>query len=80
MGRMKCVRRRADRFEFRVPLPDDVAGKPVLAPWPEALATVINPRTGRLKTELIRSLQTNDRKTAERRALADITEAHALID
>ena len=38
MGRMKYVQRRANRFEFRFPLPDDLAGKPVPAPWPEALA------------------------------------------
>jgi hypothetical protein len=80
MGRMKYVQRRANRFEFRFTLPDDLAGKPVPAPWPEALAPVINPRTGRFKTELIRSLQTNDGKAAERKALVHIAEAHSLVD
>ena len=80
MGRMKYVQRRANRFEFRFPLPDDVAGKPVLASWPEVLAPLVNPRTGRFKTELIRSLQTTDSRAAERKALVHIAEAHALVD
>jgi hypothetical protein len=58
MGRMKYLQRRANRFEFRFPLPNDLAGKPVPPPWPETLSPFVNPRTGRLKTELIRSLQT----------------------
>ena len=29
MGRMKYVQRRANRYEFRFPLPDDLAGQPV---------------------------------------------------
>jgi hypothetical protein len=77
---MKYVQRRANRFEFRFPLPDDLTGKPVPAPWPEALACLVNARTGRFKTELIRSLQTKDGRTAERRALTHIAEAHALVD
>ncbi|WP_336488035.1 site-specific integrase [Methylobacterium nigriterrae] len=77
---MKYVQRRANRFEFRFPLPDDLTGKPVPALWPEVLAPLVNARTGRFKTELIRSLQTNDGRTAERRALAHIAEAHALVD
>jgi hypothetical protein len=80
MGRMKYVQRRANRFEFRFPLPDDLAGKPIPAPWPETLSPFINSRTGRFKTELIRSLQTNDGKAAERKALVHIAEAHALVD
>jgi hypothetical protein len=35
MGRMKYVRRRANRFEFRYPLPDDLSGKLVPEPWPD---------------------------------------------
>ena len=72
MGRMKYVQRRANRFEFRFPLPDDLAGKPVPAPWPEALVPLVNTRTGRLKTELIRSLQTTDSRAAERKALGQV--------
>ena len=80
MGRMKFVQRRAGRYEFRFPLPDDLAGKPVPHFWPEALAALASARAGRLKTELIRSLQTNDRLTAERRVLPHIAEAHGLVD
>jgi integrase len=79
MGRMKYVQRRANRFEFRFPLPDDLAGKPVPEPCLEALAAIVNNRTGRFKTELIRSLQTNDGKAAERKALVHIAEAHAAV-
>jgi integrase len=77
---MKYVQRRANRFEFRFPLPDDLAGKPVFAPWPNSLSSLINARTGRFKTELIRSLQTTDSKAAERNVLPYIAEAHALVD
>src|SRR5689334_22808264 len=70
MGRMKYVQRRANRYEFRFPLPDDLAGKPVPEPCPETLAPFVNARTGRFKTELIRSLQTTDGRAADRKALA----------
>ncbi len=80
MGRMKYVQRRANRYEFRYPVPDDLAGKPVPAPWPETLTAFINARTGRFKTEVIRSLQTNDWKAADRKALAHIEEAHRLVE
>ncbi len=66
MGRMKYLQRRANRFEFRFPLPDDLAGQPVPSPWPETLGPFVNARTSRFKTELIRSLQTTDARTAER--------------
>ncbi|MFL4975640.1 MAG: DUF6538 domain-containing protein, partial [Microvirga sp.] len=66
---MKYVQRRANRFEFRFPLPDDLAGKAVPVPWPQSLASLLNQKTGRLKTEIIRSLQTAEAKAAERRAL-----------
>ena len=72
MGRMKYVQRRANRFEFRFPLPDDLAGRPVPTPWPETLTPMVNPRTSRFKTELIRSLQTTDARAAERKALVHI--------
>ncbi len=80
MGRMKFVQRRAGRDEFRFPLPDDLAGRPVPPPWPEALAALVNARTGRFKTEVIRSPQTNDGPTADRRVLAHIAEAHRPVD
>ncbi|AWN35141.1 site-specific integrase [Methylobacterium radiodurans] len=80
MGRMKFVQRRAGRYEFRFPLPDDLAGKPVPPPWPETLTAFVNARAGRFKTELVRSLQTNDGRTADRRVLAHIAEAHRLVD
>ena len=80
MGRMKYLQRRANRFEFRFPLPDDLAGKPILAPWPETLVPLVNARTGRFKTELIHSLQTTDSRAAERKALVHIAEAHTLVD
>ncbi|MDF3061660.1 MAG: hypothetical protein K0S06_1769 [Microvirga sp.] len=80
MARMKYVQRRANRFEFRFPLPDDLAGQAAPQPWPDGLAPLLNAKTGRLKTEIIRSLQTADAKAAERRALAHIGEAHRLVD
>lgn len=80
MGRMKFLQRRAGRYEFRFPLPDDLAGKPTPQPWPDALTALVNARTGRFKTELIRSLQTNDRPTAERKILIHIAELHRLVD
>jgi hypothetical protein len=61
-------------------LPDDLAGKPMPSPWPETLSPFINSRTGQFKTELIRSLETNDGKAAERKALVHIAEAHVLVD
>ncbi|WAJ27846.1 site-specific integrase [Antarcticirhabdus aurantiaca] len=80
MARMKYVQRRANRFEFRFPLPDDLAGHPHPHPWPDALAWLANPRTGRFKTELIRSLGTNDHRLAERAALPLIADALRLVD
>ena len=77
---MKFVQRRAGRYEFRFPLPDDLAGKPIPHFCPEALAALVNARAGLFKTELIRSLQTDDRLTAERRVLTHIAEAHGLVD
>ena len=80
MGRMKFLQRRAGRYEFRFPLPDDLAGKPAPQPWPDALTALVNARTDRFKIELIRSLQTNDRPTAERKILIHIAELHRLVD
>jgi hypothetical protein len=40
----------------------------------------VNRRSGRFKNELVRSLQTNDQRTAERAALPLIEEAHRLVD
>jgi integrase len=80
MARMKYVQRRANRFEFRFPLPDGLAGKPVPVPWPESLAPLLNQKNGRLKTEIIRSLRTAEARVAERRALAHIAEGHRLVE
>ncbi|WP_238192394.1 hypothetical protein [Methylobacterium frigidaeris] len=77
---MKFVQRRAGRYALRSPLPDDLAGKPAPLPWPEALAALVNARTGRFRAEVIRSLQINDGPTADRRVLAHIAEAHRLVD
>ncbi|MBB5760181.1 integrase [Methylorubrum rhodinum] len=77
---MKFVQRRAGRYEFRFPLPDDLAGKTAPPPWPDALAVLVNVRIGRFKTELIRSLKTNDGPTADRRVLAHIAEAQRLVE
>jgi hypothetical protein len=77
---MKYVRRRANRYEFRFPLPDDLAGKAVPEHWPEHLGALVNPRTNRFKTEVIRSLSTNEGKAADRRALTHIAELHSLVD
>ena len=41
---------------------------------------LLNPQTRRLKTEIIRSLQTTDAKAAERRALSHSGEGHRLVD
>ena len=80
MTRMKYVQRRANRFEFRFALPDDIAGQPFPAPWPEAVEWCVNRKSGRFKSELVRSLRTNDLRTAERSALPLIEEAHHLVD
>jgi hypothetical protein len=80
MARMKYVQRRANRYEFRFAIPDDIAGQPVPEPWPASLTNFINQRTGRFKTELVRSLQTTEGKSAERKALAHIAEALAQVE
>jgi integrase len=80
MARMKYVQRRSNRFEFRYPLPDDLAGKPFPTPWPEQSKWIVNERTGRFKTELIKALGTNEARIAERAALPLIAEAHGLVD
>jgi hypothetical protein len=77
---MTHVQRRANRFEFRYRSPDDLAGKPVPARFPEALGALINPGTQRFKREIVRALKTNDPQTANRRVLSHIADAHALID
>ena len=80
MGRMKYVQRRSGRFEFRYPMPDDLAGQYVPTNWPSSLAALVNSRTARIKTELVRSLGTADRRVAEQKALGHIAEAHSLVD
>lgn len=80
MGRMKYVQRRSGRFEFRYPMPDDLAGQYVPTNWPSSLAALVNSRTARIKTELVRSLGTTDGRVAEKKALGHIAEAHSLVD
>ena len=77
---MKYVQRRANRFEFRFQLPEDIAGRAFPSPWPETIEWCVNRKSGRFKNELVRSLQTNDQRTAERAALPLIEEAHRLVD
>src|SRR4051812_30820461 len=80
MGRMTYVQRRANRYEFRFRLPDDLAGKAAPKHPPGSLAPLLNLGTGRFKRELVRSLGTSDLQAANRRVLTDISEAHALVD
>lgn len=77
---MKYVQRRAGRYEFRFPLPDDLAGKAVPFGSPASLQPLINTATKCFKRELVRSLKTNEAALAERKALAEIAAAHELID
>lgn len=80
MGRMTYVQRRANRYEFRCRLPDDLAGKPAPQPLPPAIEELVNARTGLFKRELVRSLGTNDPEQAKRRAPLEIAKAHTRID
>jgi hypothetical protein len=77
---MTYVQRRANRYEFRYRLPDDLAGKTVPRPLPSSLSSIVNPSAGRFKREIIKSLGTNDLATANRRVLSHIAEAQDLID
>ena len=60
MGRMTYVQRRANRYEFRYRLPDDLAGKTVPPRFPSSLGSIVNESAGCFKRELVKSLQTND--------------------
>src|SRR3954470_13995434 len=80
MGRMTHVQRRANRYEFRFRIPEDLAGQPAPDHAPSSLAPLLNKATKRFKREIVRSLKTNDPQTAKRRALSEIAEAHRLID
>ncbi|BAF87931.1 hypothetical protein AZC_1933 [Azorhizobium caulinodans ORS 571] len=80
MRRMKYVQRRAGRYEFRFPLPDDLAGKAVPFGAPASLQPLINTATKCFKRELVRSLKTNEAAVAERKVLAEIAATHALVD
>src|SRR5688572_894678 len=79
-GGMTYVQRRANRYEFRFRIPDDLAGKNVPAGLPDALADLTNKSTGRLKREIVQSLRTNDFAVAKRKVLSHIAEAQALVD
>jgi len=80
MGRMTHVQRRANRYEFRFRIPEDLAGQPAPDHAPSSLAPLLNKATKRFKREIVRSLKTSDPQTAKRRALSDIAEAHRLVD
>jgi len=77
---MTYVQRRANRYEFRYRLPDDLAGKPAPAHAPSSLAPLLNGATKRFKREIVRSLKTSDPQTAKRRVVSEIADAHALVD
>lgn len=54
-------------YEFRRRLPEALAGKPVPSHMRDAFPDLINPKTHRLKRELVRSLATKELKQAKRR-------------
>ena len=75
MGRMTYVQRRANRYEFRYRLPDDLAGKTVPARLPSSFNSIVNASAGCFKREIIKSLGTNNLATANRKVLSHIAEA-----
>ena len=80
MGRMTYIQRRANRYEFRYRLPDDLAGKALPTRLPSSFNRIVNASAGRFKREIIKSLGTNDLATANRKVLSHIAEAQGLID
>ena len=79
-GSHDIVQRRANRYEFRYRLPDDLAGKAVPPLLPSSFDSIVNASAGRFKREIIKSLGTNDLATANRKVLSHIAEAQGLID
>jgi hypothetical protein len=81
MARLSYMQRRASGiYEFRKRLPTDLAGKEAPGPVCEAYPELVNPKTGRFKGEIIRSLGTNDARAARRLDLKQAHEAQAAID
>jgi hypothetical protein len=76
---MTYVQRRANRYEFRFRMPDDLAGQPAPPNPPQTARPLLSPDGRRWKREIVRSLQTNDPQTANRRVLAHIAEVQAAI-
>jgi hypothetical protein len=80
---MTYVQWRANRYEFRYRLPDDLAGKAVPPRFPSSLSSIVNPSAGRFKREVVRSLRslrTNDPVEAKRKVLSHIAGAQTAID
>jgi hypothetical protein len=73
-------RRSSGIYEFRKRLPTELAGKPAPESVRVAFPDLVNPRTGCFKGEVVRSLGTNDIRTAKRLDLRQATEMQAVID
>jgi integrase len=70
-------RRRSGIYEFRKRLPTELAGRPVPAYLSIAHPELVNPKTGRFKGEIVRSLGTSDFREAKG---LDIREARKALD
>jgi hypothetical protein len=74
MARLSYMqRRKSGIYEFRMRLPSALAGQPAPAHLRAAFPELVNPKTGRFKLEIVRSLGTSDQKTAAR---LDLKYAH----
>jgi integrase len=73
-------RRRSGTYEFRKRLPTEIAGQPAPDHLSAELAELVNPKTGRFKSEIVRSLGTSDYREAKRRDLGEARKALALFD
>lgn len=78
MARLSYMQRRSSGvYEFRKRLPTELAGQPAPGHVRAAHPELVNPKTGRFKGELVRSLGTNDFAEAKRR---DLREARKTLD
>jgi integrase len=73
-------RRRSGIYEFRRRLPSSLAGKPAPRHIREALPELVNPKTGRFKGEVVRSLHTSDHREAKRRDHREALRVQGLFD
>lgn len=73
-------RRRSGMYEFRKRLPIELAGQSAPAHVKAAYPELVNPKTGRFKSELVRSLGTNDEKAAIRADLRHANEVQGQLD